>query len=68
MKKSFTDWMYWKGTWWVVMFYLVVVPAFAVFGDEIGDSVALFFAVLLFPWYCWMKNYEKNYHKMLDKE
>ena len=61
--KKFADWMYWKGTWWVVLFYLTIVPVLAVFCGTIGDYLALFFASLLLPWRCWMASYEREYKK-----
>lgn len=61
--KKFEDWLYWEGTRYITIFYLVIVPLFAIFDL---DTIAFLFALLLFPWYSWMKKYQKEYNKSID--
>ena len=32
--KKFEEWLYWEGTRYIVMFYLFIVPLFAIFGAK----------------------------------
>ena len=55
--KKFEEWLYWEGTRYIVMFYLFIVPLFAIFGAK---EIALIFAILLIPWYSWAKKYQEE--------
>ena len=61
--KNFSDWLYWKGTIIVTIFYLTIVPIMTVFGSGIWDWLALGLCGLLIPWLCWMLHYEKEYKR-----
>ena len=62
--KSFKDWFYWEGTRYVTMFYLFIVPLFAIFGAK---EIAFLFMMLLFPWYSWMSKYQKEWNKKIKE-
>ena len=64
MKKNFKEWLYWDATFWIVWFYLIAVPAFAIFQLTTLTHISLAF---LFVWYCWMKDFEKKMKKRVDK-
>ena len=60
--KKFEEWLYWEGTRYIVMFYLFIVPLFAIFGAK---EIALIFAILLLPWYSWAKKYQEEWNKKI---
>lgn len=62
--KNFKDWFYWEGTRYVTMFYLFIVPLFAIFGAK---EIALLFVALLFPWCSWMNQYQKEWNKKMKE-
>lgn len=55
--KKFQDWFYWEGTRYVTAFYLLVVPAFAIFEQKVLTWISL---ALLILWYVWIKKYEEK--------
>lgn len=63
-KERFADWLYWKGTKWVMILLLVVVAILSVKEWIVGFVIAEVVAII---YVAWMIKYEKNYQKRVDK-
>lgn len=59
-KERFADWLYWKGTKWVMIFLLVVVAIFSVKEWIVGFIIT---EIVVIIYIIWMIKYEKNYQK-----
>lgn len=63
-KERFADWLYWKGTRWVMILLLVVVAILSIKKWIVGFIIAEVVAII---YVAWMIKYEKNYQKRVDK-
>ena len=63
-KERFADWLYWKGTRWVMILLLVVVAILSIKKWIVGFVIAEVVAII---YVAWMIKYEKNYQKRVDK-
>ena len=62
--KKFEDWLYWHGTKWILILYILLAITIALW---LPDWWIMPLMVSLIPYFEWLKKYEKNYKKGIDK-
>lgn len=61
-KEKFVDWLYWKGTRWVMILLLIIVAILSVKKWIIGFIIT---EIITIAYFIWMIKYQKKYKKGL---
>lgn len=59
-KEKFADWIYWKATRWILLFYFITVIIVSIMKCY---SLMIIISIIATSHYIWMIRYEKNYKK-----